>query len=209
MRRRAGFFLVFLMGVVMGLLLSFVGGSGFTFAALGVVMVMAVSTSIWIFRRRHLPPSYDELAQELFVNIKHDVNNIQGYMSSIKNWQLRQQLELICEDILVLMDKVAEKAPESRLTTGKFIRGYLDFILSDILPQYVEMQDTPRYYDLTEDKMEEGFQAIRIFGTFLHNRIVELELADDMRYAVAIEMLKSLNAYTNGNGVKSQSAVGQ
>lgn len=99
---------------------------------------------------------------------------------------------------MVLMDKVAKKAPESRLTAGKFIRGYLDFIINDILPQYIDMQNTPRYYEASEDKMEDGYQAIRTFGTFLHKRIVELEIADDMRYAVAIEMLKSLNAYTNG-----------
>lgn len=202
MQRVSGFFLIFSAGVIVGLVITSFNIPNLPSLALVLdVVIIAGILILFLLRRRNTKRSYNDVAKELFGDIHDDVVMIREYIDKVKNYQLRQQLNLICEDVVVLMDKVTEKAPESRLTAGKFIRGYLDFIINDILPQYVEMQDIPRYYDLTEDKMDDGFQAIRIFGTFLHKRIVELEIADDMRYAVAIEMLKSLNAYTNGEAV--------
>lgn len=199
MQRRTGFFLIFFVGVIVGLFVASLNIPNLPSLALVLDVIIIVGmVLLFVFRRRRAKPTYDDVAEELFADINDDVQAIRGFVYNIKNWQLRQQLDLICEDIMVLMDKVAIKAPESRLTAGKFIRGYLDFIINDILPQYIDMQNTPRYYEASEDKMEDGYQAIRTFGTFLHKRIVELEIADDMRYAVAIEMLKSLNAYTNG-----------
>lgn len=171
----------------------------------GILLLLAIGIAIGLFlflsiqsRRKSSPfDTYNARATELYTDITYDVKIIRDFTEKIKDWKLRQQLNLICEDIITLLDKVAEKAPESRMTTGKFVRGHLEFIINDILPQYIEMQDTPRYYESTKDKMENGHQAIRTFGTFLHNRIVELEIGDEMRYEVAIEMLKSLYAYTN------------
>lgn len=180
-------------------MLSILDPSRISLIILIIVTIIVFSVlALRTMRDRNAPPTYDELAVELFNDISSDVKDIRKFKESIKEFKLRQQLDLICDDITILLDKVAEKAPESRMTTGKFIHGQLEFITDDILPQYIEMQDTPRYYESADTRMGNGHQAIRTFGTFLHRRIVELEIADEIRYDIAVEMINALNAYNNG-----------
>lgn len=163
------------------------------------LLVMGILVSLFSIRFVPIPDddSYESKATRLFKEIQQDIQTIHNIKGKILDQNLRDQLTVICEDVTVLMEKVREKKPESQLTTGTFIRGNLDFILSDILPQYIEMQETPRYYDTPNVKMTKGEEAIGSFSRFIHQRIVELEIADDLRYAVAIEMLKALDTYTN------------
>lgn|GEM_PF-6651645 len=163
-----------------------------------VVLSMIVLTTVFLYlilQRNDSHQDYDLLARNLFYDIAGDLETIRHKTYFVNDAALRQQLELICDDTTVLLEKVTEKMPESRLTTGKFIRGNLDFILSDILPQYIEMQEMPRYYEAPGQSMAEGRDAIAIYARFLHAQIVKLEIPDEMRYAVATEMLKSLGTY--------------
>ena len=165
------------------------------------IAFLIVGIAVSLFSIRFIPvpddDSYESKAERLFKEIQQDIQTIHDTMGKIKNQDLRKQLTVIGEDVTVLMEKVREKKPQSQLTTGTFIRGNLDFILSDILPQYIEMQETPRYYETPNVKMTDGEEAIGSFSRFIHQRIIELEIADDLRYAVAIEMLKALDTYTN------------
>lgn len=194
--------LIFSIGTVAGLLLSLLDLTWIPIFILvfTIIALATMGTSIaQSLSKRKNSLSYGELAQQLFVDITLDIRVNRNLIDNVEKEPLRNQLNLICEDIITLLKKVSEKTPESRMSTGKFIRGNLDFILTDILPQYIEMQNTPRYYESPEEKMREGHEAIDIFAKFLQQRIIDLELADDIRYSVAIEMLKALDGYTNGN----------
>jgi hypothetical protein len=162
------------------------------------MLIVILGVILKSFSTRVKPPSYSDLAQQLVTDIETDLRVIHNLIDKVDKAVLRNQLRLICEDITILLHKVAEKSPQSQLTTGRFIRGNVDFILNDILPQYIEMQDTPRFFTAPNKKMADGRAAIGTFGQFLHKRIVKLELADDMRYDVAIEMLRALDGYTSG-----------
>jgi hypothetical protein len=196
--------LFFCVGTIAGFLLSLLNVGWMPILMLGFAIIAIAIAGIFVYdsnAKRKLPPTYAELAQELNADIDEDLRTVRNLLIGVKEEPLRHQLDLICQDVSTLVHKVTEKSPESRISTGKFIRGNLDFIINDILPQYIEMQDTPRYFDSPERKMVQGHKAIEIFAKFLHQRIVELELADDIRYEVATEMLKALETYVNGKPV--------
>lgn len=193
--------IIFLLGAVVGFSLSQLQPLWIIFQIGVVVGVLTIVSLVIVSLSKKRTPSYDALSRELFEEINQDVKAIHGLICYVEQEDMCYQLEFICKDTLVLLNKVTEKLPESRLSTGKFIRGNLDFILHDILPQYIEMQETPRYYETPRKTMTEGRKAIDTFARFLNKQIANLEIADEMRYLVAIDMLKALDSYTQNQPV--------
>ena len=130
--------IVFCIGTAVGFLSLILELSWMPYAILVFMLIMGLWLVIQMVSHRKTSPSYDELAQQLFKDIEIDLWAIHNLIDSVDKALLRHQLQLICEDITTLLHKVAEKSPESQLTTGRFIRGNVDFILNDILPQYIQ-----------------------------------------------------------------------
>ena len=209
MRRNTVLFIILLVATLTGFLLSSLLAMWIIFRVVIAVNVLAIISLLALSLMKKKPASYDDISRELFKEINRDIQTIYRQICYIEQEDLRRQLELICKDTLVLLTKVTEKSPESRISTGKFIRGNLDFIVQDILPQYIEMQDSPRYYESPGKTMAEGRKAIETYARFLNRQIANLEIADEMRYRVAIEMLGALENYADKKSSTTGKVVAQ
>ena len=148
--------------------------------------------------------TYEMKAHNLFMEIRDQVETIKSIMKSIATHEKKKRKKLdrdfqsrmtcLCDDAIILLDKLTEKNPDSRMTDGKMIRGLLDYLLVDILPQYNEMMTCPRFYIAPKEKMSDGKEAIKVLGGFIHNWITELELGDEIRYEIAVSMIMALKA---------------
>lgn len=197
MNRNTVIFVFFIAGTISGLALSQSNPVQIAIAFSGGALVFVAGSLIAgrSMRESHAL-SYDGVSQLLFREIMDDIDAIKHLLCHVDHEELAQQIELICQDTVVLLRKVSEKVPETRISAGKFIRGNLEFIRHDILPQYIEMQETPRYYETPAESMAEGRKAISAYARFLNRQIANLEMADDMRYRVAIDMLQALEKYS-------------
>lgn len=130
------------------------------------------------------------LTREMVTDQTDEILKLASLISAI-DLKTSKKLFEICDDVVIFLEKMEEKNPQSRIKDTKLVKVLLGYVL-DILPQYIEKNDRSKFFESPFEKMKEGEDAIETLSGYLHRNIAALETSDEMRYDVAVAMLKAL-----------------
>ena len=162
--------------------------------SLGLVAFCTLVTFIvvWRHRTRHPKEDYETQVTKLYALVRRQVKETMTLCGQIKDQETARVLSLICEDIEVFLRKVAEKQPNARKSAATTLGLHLAYLTEDILPQYIEMQNTPRFFHDSADKLKRAYAALHNLEEYLRGSITLLEEGDDNRFEIALKLIDPL-----------------
>ena len=149
-------------------------------------------TVAWRRRKRHPKEDYETQVTNLYALVRRQAKETTAFCSEIKDRKMAQVLSLICEDVEVFLLKVAEKQPNSRKSAATTLGLHLAYLTEDILPQYIEMQNSPRFFHDSADKLKRAYAALHNLEEYLQGSITLLEEGDDNRFEIALKLIDPL-----------------
>lgn len=154
--------------------------------ALGSFHLGLVLVSWKRYKRRS---SYEYRALNLYTDVRKHLVTVRALIPQISSFEMVKLLKEFCEDAEILLQKFEEKNPTSRITSATMLGAHLLLIERDLLPQYIELQNEPRYLHDAAEKLTRAQSAIKRFHELLLNTITALEDGDDIRFEAAIKIL--------------------
>ena len=159
---------------------------------LAAICTLAASVIVWRHRKLHPKDDYEIQVTNLYALVRRQVKETAAFCAQIKDHKTAQVLSLICEDSGVFLTKVAEKKPNSRKSAATTLGLHLAYLTEDILPQYIEMQNTPRFFHDSADKLKRAYSALQHLEEYLRGSITLLEEGDDNRFEIALKLIDPL-----------------
>jgi hypothetical protein len=164
------------------------------YLSMGLAAICSLMASLIVWRHRKLHPKddYETQVTNLYALVRCQVKETTAFCTQIKDRKTAQVLSLICEDIEVFLTKVAEKKPNSRKSAATTLGLHLAYLTEDILPQYLEMQNAPRFFRDSPDKLKRASSALQHLEAYLRGSITLLEESDDNRFEIALKLIDPL-----------------
>lgn len=159
---------------------------------LATLCTLAASIIVWRHPKFHPKDDYETQVNHLYTLVRRQVKETTAFCVQIKDHKTAKVLSLIGEDIEVFLTKVAEKKPNSRKSAATTLGLHLAYLTEDILPQYIEMQNTPRYFRDSANKLTRAHSALQHLEEYLRGSITLLEEGDDNRFEIALKLIDPL-----------------
>ncbi len=131
---------------------------------------------------------YNHEVRQIHVQIREQLADIYTYIHNIHSADLAKELSQLGNNVNLLLEKIAEKAPLSQYSAATVISAYLVLVCRDTLPQYMDLQSHSFLPD-RDSLMEETVTAFQKFNKYLLNSFILLEREDHARLRIALKML--------------------
>lgn len=154
--------------------------------------ILVAFVIVWRHRIRHPKENYERQVANLYALVRRQVKETTAFCGQIKDHKTAEILSLICEDVELFLVKVAEKQPNSRKSAATTLGMHLAYLTEDILPQYIEMQNAPRFFHDSADKLKRAHSALHNLEEYLRGSITLLEEGDDNRFEIALKLIDPL-----------------
>lgn len=194
MKRITAFSLALLVGLIIFILVNtlLIQAHVGEITAIGISLALGsfhIGLVIVSWKRYKRRSSYEYRAMSLYTDVRKHLVTVQGLIPQISSFEMFELLTEFCEDAETLLQKFEEKNPTSRITSATMLGAHLLLIERDLLPQYLELQNEPRYLHDAAEKLTRAQSAIKRFHELLLNTITALEDGDDIRFEAAIKIL--------------------